>query len=66
MRRLCRFGDGLTSTLESPTHAYCAVGTYSVTLSIAGPGGADTEAKVDYITVEPFDVYLPLTLRLRL
>jgi PKD repeat protein len=42
------------------------VGTYSVTLSIAGPGGADTEAKVDYITVEPFDVYLPLTLRLRL
>lgn len=26
------FGDGLTSTLSSPTHAYAAIGTYTVTL----------------------------------
>lgn len=29
------FGDGGTSTLSAPTHAYAAAGSYSVTLSVA-------------------------------
>lgn len=57
------FGDGVTSTLESPSHTYTAIGTYTVTLSIDGPGGIDTEIKAAYISVEPVTVYLPLVLR---
>jgi PKD repeat protein len=30
------FGDGLTSTLQNPTHVYAIPGTYSVTLTING------------------------------
>jgi len=33
------FGDGSTSTLESPTHTYVEVGAYTVTLIVDGPGG---------------------------
>jgi parallel beta-helix repeat protein len=44
------FGDGVTSTLDSPTHVYSA-GVYTVTLSVSGPGGSDSETKVGYITV---------------
>jgi PKD repeat protein len=36
------FGDGITSTLESPTHAYAAGGTYEVSLTASNPGGDDT------------------------
>jgi PKD repeat protein len=60
---LWHFGDGVTSTLDSPTHTYSAVGSYTVTLTMDGPGGTDTETKPDYITVEPFNVYLPLVTR---
>lgn len=48
---LWKFGDGLTSTLESPTHTYTLVGTHSVTLTVSGPGGTDTLTRTDYITV---------------
>ncbi len=44
------FGDGGTSTLQNPSHEYTSVGTYTVSLTVTGPGGADTETKVDYIT----------------
>jgi PKD repeat protein len=48
---LWAFGDGRTSTEEDPTHSYTAAGSYSVTLTVSGPGGSDTEAKPGYITV---------------
>jgi PKD repeat protein len=54
---LWKFGDGVTSTLESPTHTYVAGGIYTVTLSIDGPGRTDTEVKPAYVTVEPFEQY---------
>jgi len=53
------FGDGITSTLASPTHIYTAAGVYTVTLMVSGPGGSDTEAKAGYITVR-YSIYLPL------
>jgi PKD repeat protein len=45
------FGDGGTSTAQNPTYTYNAAGTYTVSLTAAGPGGSDIETKVDYITV---------------
>jgi len=45
------FGDGATSTLANPTHTYTTAGVYSVSLTVSGPGGTDTETKTDYITV---------------
>jgi hypothetical protein len=56
------FGDGVTSTLPGPTHTYPAAGVYTVTLAVDGPGGADTEVKPRYITVQ-YGTYLPVILR---
>jgi hypothetical protein len=56
------FGDGATSTLTSPTHTYMDVRSYTVTLTVHGPGGTDTEIKERYITVQ-YGVYLPVILR---
>ncbi len=57
------FGDGLTSTLTSPTHGYTATGSYTVTLTINGPGGTDTLTVSNAITVKRFRVMLPLIIR---
>lgn len=58
------FGDGLTSTVQAPTHTYVLTGTFTISLTITGPGGSDTEVKAGYIQVnEEFRVYLPLVLR---
>jgi PKD repeat protein len=45
------FGDGGTSSQENPTHTYNNPGTYTVTLTVIGPGGSDTETKTNYIAV---------------
>ncbi|MFH0945878.1 MAG: PKD domain-containing protein, partial [Planctomycetota bacterium] len=45
------FGDTGTSTLQHPTHTYTTSGTYTVSLTVTGPGGNDTITKTDYITV---------------
>lgn len=45
------FGDEGTSYLQNPSHVYTTGGTYSVSLNAAGPGGSDTETKMDFITV---------------
>ena len=45
------FGDGGTSTAQNPSHEYTTAGTYTVSLTVTGDGGSDTETKVDYITV---------------
>lgn len=45
------FGDGGTSDQVSPTHTYTTPGTYSVSLTVTGPGGTDTETKTDYVVV---------------
>ncbi len=45
------FGDGESSTKQSPAHVYGRPGAYNVKLSVAGPGGTDAELKTGYITV---------------
>jgi len=45
------FGDGGRSTLRNPTHSYAAAGSYSVSLTVSGPGGDDTLVRSGYITV---------------
>ncbi|MFQ5826374.1 MAG: PKD domain-containing protein, partial [Dehalococcoidia bacterium] len=37
------------STEQNPSHPYPSVGTYTVSLTVTGPGGSDTETKVNYI-----------------
>ncbi|MDY7078830.1 MAG: PKD domain-containing protein [Chloroflexota bacterium] len=48
---LWNFGDGLTSTLNSPTHTYSIGGIYTATLTVSGPGGSDTLAHANPIIV---------------
>jgi len=51
------FGDGSTSTLSGPEHAFAEVGTYDVSLTVSGPGGVDIKIAVDLVTVrEPAPV----------
>jgi len=45
------FGDGSAiSNDQNPSHIYTE-GTYTVTLTVSGPGGSDTETKVDYLSI---------------
>jgi PKD repeat protein len=46
------FGDGGTSSAQHPSHVYAA-GTYTVSLTVTGPGGSDGETKTNYIAVNP-------------
>lgn len=43
------FGDGATSIEQNPIHVYTEIGSYTVRLTVSGPGGQDTETETDYI-----------------
>ena len=45
------FGDGNSSTVQSPSHSYSAVGTYSVTLTVNNGYGSNSLTRSNYITV---------------
>ena len=47
------FGDGGSSTVASPAHGYVAVGRYTVSLIVTGPGGSDTKTFNNYVRVTP-------------
>ena len=48
---LWSFGDTVTSSLPSPTHTYELTGSFTVSLTVSGPYGSDTEVKTSYIAV---------------
>ena len=43
--------DGGWSGQQNPTYMFMDPGVYTITLTVTGPGGSDTEVKTDYITV---------------
>ena len=44
--------DGRNESAEqNPTYIFPETGVYTVTLTVTGPAGADTEKKIDFITV---------------
>ena len=45
------FGDGGTSAAANPSHEYLVAGTYTVSLTVSGPGGDDTATQADLVTV---------------
>jgi PKD repeat protein len=44
------FGDGGISGARFPAHTYQDPDTYTVSLTVTGPGGSDTKTRTDYIT----------------
>ncbi len=48
---LWSFGDGVSSTLQNPSHTYSESGTYTVKLTAANGGGSNTVTRSGYITV---------------
>ncbi len=49
------FGDGGSSFTQNPTHEYTRADQFTVSLTVTGPGGSDTDTKTNYITVTPGD-----------
>ena len=45
------FGDGGTSTGQYPSHVYSTAGTYTVSLTVSGPGGSNTDTQTADVTV---------------
>jgi PKD repeat protein len=61
---LWEFGDGLTSTLENPTHLYQSAGTFSVTLTVTGADGTASATNPFQVIAPPeYIAYLPLLLK---
>lgn len=47
--RLWDFGDGSFSILQNPSHTYATAGTFSVSLTALGNGGANTNTKAGFV-----------------
>jgi len=57
------FGDSSTSTEENPSHAYQAVGMYSVTLKVSNSAGSDAKvwASLVRVTEQPEPTHFTIT-----
>jgi uncharacterized repeat protein (TIGR02543 family) len=49
--RLWDFGDATTSDQQNPVHVYNQAGSYTVQLTVSGPGGTNIRSKADYVVV---------------
>ena len=49
---LWNLGDGGSSDLQNPEYTYLTPGTYTVSLTVFGPGGQDTQVMEDLIFVQ--------------
>ncbi len=47
------FGDGNSSTLQSPSNTYTAAGTYTIVLTATNSAGSNVSTLTNYITVNP-------------
>ncbi|MEQ8675554.1 MAG: PKD domain-containing protein [Aggregatilineales bacterium] len=47
------FGDGFTSTLASPSHTFTSAGSYSVVLTVTGPGGVTQAGTIISVSAPP-------------
>lgn len=47
------FGDGAVSNDKNPVHTFTAFGSYTVSLTVSNPYGADTRVKPSYVAVGP-------------
>jgi len=45
------FGDGSTSTESNPSHTFTVAGSYSVALTVTGPGGSNTKTQAACVVV---------------
>jgi PKD repeat protein len=52
------FGDGITSTLQHPTHTFTTTGSFTVTLLVENANGSNTTSHV--VWVFGYALYLPL------
>lgn len=52
------FGDGETSTVKNPLHAYADVGLYNVSLTVNNGYDSDSETKTGYINVTNTSPYV--------
>ncbi|WP_141241739.1 PKD domain-containing protein, partial [Methanosarcina spelaei] len=43
--------DNVDSTEQNPSYTYAAAGSYTVNLTVTGPGGIDSEVKTGYVKV---------------
>ncbi|NQT26490.1 aryl-sulfate sulfotransferase, partial [candidate division KSB1 bacterium] len=48
------FGDGNTSILQNPSNTYSTIDSFTVTLTVIGPGGVDVLTRPDYIVSSGF------------
>lgn len=48
---LWAFGDGVTTTVQHPTHVYTSAEVYTVTLAVVGPLGRDVLTRTNAVTV---------------
>ncbi|MFH0893367.1 MAG: PKD domain-containing protein [Bacteroidota bacterium] len=53
------FGDGSTSTLFEPSHAYTAAGSYTIVLTVNNNAGCADSTQGVIIIKEPFAIWVP-------